>query len=277
MSNESDSKTEQNEEEVLDLFDSNMRDADLLGAATEAEAQGDEQETGEADDEKSAGDDNLPEKYRGKSIEDVIGMHQNLEKAYGRHNNELGELRQLTDTILKQQLGETKAAETEALDSEALLENPTDSINATVEANPKLRELEAKLTARERADNLQAFNRQHPNAKETVNDPRFLAWVEQSPTRMRLLQQANESYDYELAGEILTTYQSLNPAESGEAERTETKAAMSNAKPSSASGGGKKAKIFKRADIMRLRIEDPDRYDKLWPELEKAYAENRVR
>lgn len=127
------------------------------------------------------------------------------------------------------------------------------------------------------ADNLQAFNRQHPNAKETVNDPRFLAWVEESPTRMRLLQQANQSYDYELAGEILSTYESLNPAESGQAERTETKAAMSNAKRSTAGGSAKKAKIFKRADIMRLRIEDPDRYEKLWPEIEKAYAEDRVR
>ena len=277
MSNESDSNTEQNEEEVLDLFAANHRDADLVEASDESEAQGNEQENADAGDEKPEDGDNLPEKYRGKSIEDVIDMHQNLEKAYGRHNNELGELRQLTDTILKQQLGETKATETEALDSEALLENPTDAINGAVEANPKFHELEAKLTARERADNLTAFNREHPNAKETVNDPRFLAWVEQSPTRMRLLQQANQSYDYELAGEILSTYESLNPQDDGDAERTETKAAMSNASRSSASGAGKKAKIFKRADVMRLRIEDPDRYEKLWPEIEKAYAEKRVR
>ena len=276
MSNESDKSTDVVEEEV-DLFAKDVNDDALLGVSEVGDESAPAQNVDTLTPKEAETEDNIPEKYKGKSITDVIDMHRNLETAYGRHNNELGELRQLTDQILKQQLGETKAAEQTVLDSDTLLENPSDAINGAVAANPKLVAIEAKLEARERADNLSAFNRAHPNAKDTVNDPRFLAWVEASPTRIRLLQQANTSYDYELAGEILSTYASLNPAEAAAAKVTETKAALSNAKPGAGSGGKSKRKIFKRADIMRLRAEDPDRYERLQPEILKAYDEDRVK
>jgi hypothetical protein len=35
-----------------------------------------------------------PEKYAGKTLEDVITMHQNVEKAFGKQGQEVGQQRQ---------------------------------------------------------------------------------------------------------------------------------------------------------------------------------------
>jgi len=49
----------------------------------------------------------LPEKYRGKALDEIIRMHQEAEKLIGRQAQEVGEVRKLADSLLKQQL-ETK-------------------------------------------------------------------------------------------------------------------------------------------------------------------------
>ena len=46
----------------------------------------------------------LPDKFKNKSMEDIISSYENLEKELGRKGQELGELRKLTDGILQQQV-----------------------------------------------------------------------------------------------------------------------------------------------------------------------------
>ena len=46
----------------------------------------------------------IPDKFQGKSMEDIISSYENLEKELGRKGQEIGELRQVTDGILQQQL-----------------------------------------------------------------------------------------------------------------------------------------------------------------------------
>ena len=277
MTETSESKTEQ-QEEMVNLFADGLDDKTLLQSPDEDKPEGEQAAESKTDDDNKSDEvESLPEKYKGKSLHDVIHMHQEVERAYGRGQNELGELRKLTDQILKQQLGETSEGERKKLDSDSLLDDPDSAINSAVADNPKVRELEAKMLARERADNLAAFNQKHPNATELVNDPRFLAWVDGSPTRKRLLVQADQTFDYELASEILTMYtQDTGGKESTKA--SETSSQLKNAKPSAggATSGGKQ-RIYKRAELMRLRTEDPDRYERLQPEIMRAYTEGRVR
>ena len=47
----------------------------------------------------------LPEKYRAKSLEEVVRMHQEAEKLIGKQAQEVGEVRKLADELLKQNLG----------------------------------------------------------------------------------------------------------------------------------------------------------------------------
>lgn len=265
-------------EEVVDLFAKGFDDKSLLDDEQEDGASGNGVEGTTDAGEGAGGESTIPDKYQGKSITEVIDMHQNLERAYGRHNNELGELRQLTDQILKQQLGEATSDSTDELDQDDLLSNPADAINRQVENNPRLKAIEARIVATERADKLATFKRTHPDAGQVVNDPRFLEWVQRSPTRVRLLQEANTNYDYELAGEMLNTFSELSGTASTEASDT-AKGKLKNAAPGATGGksGGKKVVYFKRSELMRLKQEDPDRYEKLQPQILDAYANGRVR
>ena len=44
----------------------------------------------------------IPEKYRGKSLDEVVKMHQEAEKLIGKQAQEVGEVRKLADELIKQ-------------------------------------------------------------------------------------------------------------------------------------------------------------------------------
>ena len=46
----------------------------------------------------------LPEKYRNKTLEEVVKMHQEAEKLIGKQAQEVGETRKLADELIKQNL-----------------------------------------------------------------------------------------------------------------------------------------------------------------------------
>lgn len=269
------------EEVEVDLFDVKEGQPDPL-----ADEQTDKQESLDANENDASGaEEVIPDKYRGKSLNEVIEMHQNAEKHAGRLGNEVGELRKLTDEILKRQLesaanpaGNESAQKVSADD---LMENPDQAISKVVSTDPKVREIEAKLVARERADQLAVLKTQHPDAETLAQDPKFGEWVAASPARVRMFQQADQNFDYELAGELFTLYKAgraMTEAERAQAEeqREHDKAGL-KAPRSSSGSNGQRVKVFKRADLMRLKIEDPTRYERMQPEILQAYAEGRVR
>jgi len=47
----------------------------------------------------------LPEKYRDKSLDEIVKMHQEAEKLIGKQAQEVGEVRKLADELIKQNLG----------------------------------------------------------------------------------------------------------------------------------------------------------------------------
>ena len=51
----------------------------------------------------------IPDKYRGKSAEDLVRMHQEAEKLLGRQSSEVGELRQVVDSYIQTQLSNQQA------------------------------------------------------------------------------------------------------------------------------------------------------------------------
>ena len=45
----------------------------------------------------------VPDKYQGKSLEEVVQMHQEAEKLLGRQSSEVGELRKVVDDYISSQ------------------------------------------------------------------------------------------------------------------------------------------------------------------------------
>ena len=52
----------------------------------------------------------VPDKYQGKTLEDVVQMHQEAEKLLGKQSGEVGELRSVVDNYIQTQLDTTQQA-----------------------------------------------------------------------------------------------------------------------------------------------------------------------
>jgi hypothetical protein len=62
----------------------------------------------ETPEEEQPQEPEVPEKYRGKSVEDLVQMHQELEKFSGKQSTEVGELRKVVDNYIQTQLSTNK-------------------------------------------------------------------------------------------------------------------------------------------------------------------------
>lgn len=225
----------------------------------------------------------LPDKFRGKSVEDIVSSYENLEKELGRKGQEIGELRKLTDGILQQQLTTTQSG-TEAQEEEDtdFFDDPDLAVNKAIENHPKFREFEEQQKVQAAQVTTQKLKTAHPDYLEIVGDPKFQEWVKDSPIRTQLYVSAH-NYDYNSAQELLGNWKerqmisNTSVAEANKAEKRTTALKNSSgvSRTSSESTAGKK--IYRRADLIRLRTNDPQRYEALQDEILQAYAQGRVK
>lgn len=199
------------------------------------------------------------------------------------------------------------------IDESAFFAKPYEAVSQAIADHPVIKEIRETLgrAAADQATSRAAsaterFNRAHPDAPDILRDAEFRQWVAASPIRRTLLQRAHQAYDFEAGDEVFSTWKALRdvkqskpaatpaagaatPADVSAAAATlaaarkakADAAAKAAAVPTSgASGASKPAggkKIFRRADVMRLMEEQPDRYEMLADEIALAYAEGRVR
>jgi len=227
-------------------------------------------------------EDNVPTKFRGKQLKDVIESYQNLEAEYGRRNNEIGELRKLTDQLLSLKTPSNPQQDLKAVEvtTEDLLNNPSKTVNDAILNNPKIRELEEQLVGARIREARSDFERKHPQAYKIADTTEFQDWILASPVRQRLYKQANEGFDYSVGDELFSLYGQLHQpkvektAEEQEAKRKKDLRSVSTERGSTTATS---KKVYRRADLINLRIKDPNKYDAMENEILKAYAEGRVR
>jgi len=226
--------------------------------------------------------DELPDKYRGKSPAEIAKMHQEAEKLLGRQSSEVGELRKIVDDFVKAQLEAKTAPEqsTEDEDVDWYLE-PEKAVAKAIENHPKLKQAEALTHQMEQAKAMQTLKAQHPDFMEIVQDEGFKQWIGASKIRTQLLQQADQQYDIDAANELFSTWKERKQVATQAAtqERAQRKQQVKNASTGSVAGSGEAParKVYRRADIIKLMQTDPDRYMQLSDEIAAAYAEGRVR
>jgi hypothetical protein len=228
----------------------------------------------------------IPEKFRGKSEADIAKSYVELEKEFGRRNNEIGELRKLTDQLLGLQLADKEQKTKQdtpvrpSVEFDSLVENPNEAIDAVVGSHPKLKELEEKLILKERQEAQAAFESKHNDWKDLVNSEEFRGWVSETKGRQRMFLEADSNYDYELADELFSMYKSTKGGQvvdDKEAEQAARDQALRDATSEKGTSGQKATKVFRRSQLIQLKVSDPAKYQALLPEIELAYAEKRVR
>ena len=85
----------------------------------------------------------LPDKYQGKSLEEVVKMHQEAEKLLGRQSSEVGELRKVVDDYISSQTQSAPQPQNvEPEDDIDYFTDPQAAVNRAIENHPKIREAE---------------------------------------------------------------------------------------------------------------------------------------
>ena len=228
----------------------------------------------------------LPEKYKGKTAAEIVKMHQEAEKMIGRQAQEVHEVRSLADQLLKQQLESNKTKETpeQTHDEEDFFSDPQKAVNRTVDQHP------AVLAAKQASLDLkkmqigQQLAAKHPDFVEIAQNADFQNWVKASPVRIDLFTKADADFDFSSADELLSTYKELRQIRSSQQQSqmkaVETKAQDTALKAASVDVGGSgevSRKVYRRADLIKLKMTDPDRYMALQDEIMSAYADGRVK
>ena len=221
----------------------------------------------------------LPEKYRDKSLDDIVKMHQEAEKLIGKQAQEVGEVRKLADELIKQNLGSKQQTRQEEPEVD-FFENPQKAVQRTVDNHPDILAARQVTLEMKRAQIQQRLAQEHPDFGEIAKEQDFANWVKSSPVRIKIFEQADSGYDYDSANELLSTYKQLRGVKSkqmsdaGEASRKQTLKAVG---VDTGGSGESSKKVYRRADLIRLKMQDPNRYEALSDEIMVAYQEGRVR
>lgn len=226
-------------------------------------------------------DDGIPEKYKGKSVKDIVRMHQEAEKAYGKQGNEVGELRRIVDDFVKAQTVSQQQQAPYVEEEVDFFTDPDAAIAKAISKHPQVKQAEAMAEQMKRAQALAVLKTQHPDFNEVISDPGFGEWIGKSKVRQELFGRADRNYDFDAADELLTTWKERQQVvnQTKAVEKQERKQAIRNASTGSSKSSGESSskKVYRRADIIELMRVNPDRYQQLSTEIMQAYAEGRVR
>ena len=224
-------------------------------------------------------EDDLPEKYRGKSAKEIAEMHQQAEKLIGKQGSEVGELRRVVDDFISTQtLKESQTTET-PVTSDEFYENPQKNVNKQIDSHPAIKEAKKAAQEMKRTATLTRLNSEYPDLETTVQDPNFAEWIKSSRVRSELYNRAEVEFDYDSAKELLSNWSDKKERVAKVAETSkidkdnQLKAASVGSKGNNEPVSKKK---YRRSDIIKLMQTDPDKYDALSDEIMLAYQEGRV-
>ena len=264
--------------ELLDeQKDVELQDDEQLGSFEEAEEPIQEEDTYAATEDEA--EDDLPEKYKGKQLKEIVRMHQEAEKLLGRQSSEVGELRKVVDNfIFNQSQPQAPKQEEEPVD---IFTDPEAFTQRAIDSHPKVKEFEQMTAQMKKEAALSKLQASHPDWQQHLGSGDFQQWVQGSKIRLEMFARADRNYDFDAANELLTTWKerinavnTTRDAEANEIKRQRKAAATGSGK---GGGEGKSRKVYRRADIINLMQNDPDRYAQLSDEITKAYAEGRVK
>lgn len=236
-------------------------------------------------------EDSLPAKFKGKSLKDVVDMYSNLESQYGRTANDLGVQRQLTDRLIglkrDQDLAQNAAPRKRVeIDAAELLDKPTETLDKYHNAQRADLITEAKDAAkREMAAEAiqQRFLQKHSDFDSVARSAEFGQWVNASAARRRVAAMASQN-DYGAAEDLMDEFKGRTQQAAKTQEQKDNLQSARNAQLESSGTTGdsasvKKGKVYSRAALIKLRIEDPATYEDetFQAEILRAYSEGRVK
>jgi hypothetical protein len=212
----------------------------------------------------------IPDKYAGKTMEEIIDMHMNAEKEIGRQANEVGTYRDLIKTMSESTL--TQASQTDTTEevqpvevsSDDLWNDPTGAIRSVVK-DALLKEiapLQQTHQEQQQAHQFAQLMHVHPDAETIGADPQFQEFVEKSPYRMQDAQRWLEARDVDAANRLLSDYKELYGTKAVAGDKSAVnKARAVSTETGRGSGGPKGQETLSKREVQKVFINDRDLYD----------------
>jgi hypothetical protein len=227
-------------------------------------------------------DPTVPEKYQGKSMEEVVQMHQEAEKLLGRQSSEVGELRKVVDDYISTSIATPAPQQyVEPEDDIDYFTDPQGAVNRAIENHPRIREAQQYTEQYKKQSSLATLQAKHSDMQDILSDPKFAEWIKASKIRTQLFVAADQGYDADSADELFSLWKERKTVakQTANVERQARKQTLKAASTGNARGSaeGSRKKVYRRADIIKLMKNDPDRYQALSEEIMAAYAEGRVK
>jgi len=228
----------------------------------------------------------LPPKFEGKNVDEIVKSYANLEQQFGRQGSELGELRKLADSLIQKNLQDTSNTRSESLEKsiseDDFYSDPVNAVRKVVEE--ALEPMKSNLSQTKVDSTVQRLQAKHPDMADVVNDLGFQQWIMETTPRQDMWVKASNG-DFEYADELFTQYKGNNTSQvqaqkeqKQVVKNKELEDASSVSAGASQDAGGSSGKtIYRRSELIRLKMNDPTRYSDLHGEIMQAYAEGRVR
>lgn len=256
---------------MSDVKDDDLGELEVVEAQIEAQQQ--------VEDAKPETEDDVPQQFRGKDFRSVAQYAYNLEKSLSKQGKELGDLRKLTDDLIKSQL---KPAEPQQEQKPPVdfFENPEEAINRAVETHPKVQQAEQFALAARREMAKQQLQQLHPDMNQVLQDDDFRKWVSSSPVRQMLLRQADQSYDVSAAHELFSTFKELKATrmkQDDSMEKESRSKALKSAAVDMGGSGDTPRKVYSRRAIRELQIKNPAKFAAMRNEIDAAYRDGRIK
>lgn len=225
----------------------------LEGEIDEAAVESEHRQTDNAGNE-------LPERFRDKSPAEIARSYEELEKAFSRQGNDLGELRRTVDQFMALQSEANSQEETsekaEPISIDDLYDDTDNSIRRVVreEAGSRLEQLEQALAEERFNARLESLDSKYEGWREVAESPQFVEWVNSAPYRARIAAEARESMDVDAAETLLSMYYDLNQVSSENNERRRDEQLRQATLESSGPEQPEMVETFSRAELMQKRI-----------------------
>ena len=222
-----------------------------------------------------------PPKFEGKSMDEIVEMYSNLEKEHSRQGNELGENRKLVDHFLKTE--QFKPTETHVQAEPELDWDYEPEKAATSLVQKEVGELRDELQELKQGTALERFKGKYPNFDKDSASSEFAEWVQGSEYRTNLYNKNYNGIDLVAASELMDgwkdykSYQTNSETQTQEQAEAKRKSDLkAGTMEKGAGAGGSRKKMWSRAYIRHLRMNEPAKYSANYDEIQAAYAEDRV-
>ena len=134
----------------------------------------------EEPEQETPQEEEIPDKYKGKSTAEIVRMHQEAEKLLGRQSSEVGELRQVVDNYIQTQLDTTSAPKEDPEEEIDFFSDPDKAVERAIKNHPSIKAAEAQSQQYRQTTAMNQLQQRHPDMQEILSNSKFVEWIKGS-------------------------------------------------------------------------------------------------